>query len=626
MNRKWLLNLLCLVALALMLAPTASARRHKKSSGPQVMPLSGYGRQLEAQYTTIFRQLQSQIAARLPKVDLSLEKKFMTAYAAENTFTGYPSRKNKGAYNKYKSAVSQCLKAGAPLLQQMDAFLANGSLDNQLIKASVIANATPNHLAAFAQQSQANQQLIEKLLSDPALMKQIQYADGPLNNNYGRTMQIYEAIQHASSEAHDGILQRLALGTALQQHPLHGGYGPGKHPVYNPVTRFLNYQKAYDKHELDPHFPIMTTWECRFITNDPFSDQEITWFRKMLRNYEPSYITMNNPVRRYLQIVHSDVGYRHPTWNAIPGSFAAKVIGGGGECGPRAWIGRLAERSFGIPTWGVQQPGHAALSHWTPSGWVTHLGAGMEWSKWMDRCGVDFHLESQARWHPKQYMKVLRAQWIGDVLLEPKADPHTPGGTGGFWAAVANCEKHVIANSGKPTRVIPSEGQLARKFGPTMAQKLEATVEPASSTKITGDAATGVIHIPAVAYSSLKKQKFTWATNTKSYLGGYQLQHTMAKGLEYTLNIPPANAGKYSLVAKYVDMNVNQHLQLTVKNEDNAKNQPVDISVPWTDGMWQTSKPVIVTLAAGPNLLRFDRSSKKAAGITLKNFTLTPVK
>ena len=52
------------------------------------------------------------------------------------------------------------------------------------------------------------------------------------------------------------------------------------------------------------------------------------------------------------------------------------IIMNGGVCGRRAFFGRFILRCFGIPTWGVTQKAHAALSHWTPKGWVVNLGAG----------------------------------------------------------------------------------------------------------------------------------------------------------------------------------------------------------------------------------------------------------
>lgn len=81
------------------------------------------------------------------------------------------------------------------------------------------------------------------------------------------------------------------------------------------------------------------------------------------------------------------------------------IIRNGGVCGRRAFFGRFLLRAFGIPTWGVTQHKHAALSHWTPKGWVVNLGAGFEHSWWdkdeAPRSGSDFLLETQARAHPQ---------------------------------------------------------------------------------------------------------------------------------------------------------------------------------------------------------------------------------
>ena len=56
---------------------------------------------------------------------------------------------------------------------------------------------------------------------------------------------------------------------------------------------------------------------------------------------------------------------------------------------------------------------------------------------------------------------------------------------------------------------------------------------------------------------------------------------------------------------------------------NNAK-QPVAIALPHTVGMWDTTKPVIVELVKGENVLRFSREGD-VKGVTIKDFTLTPV-
>jgi len=91
-----------------------------------------------------------------------------------------------------------------------------------------------------------------------------------------------------------------------------------------------------------------------------------------------------------------------------------------GVCGPRAFFGRFAVKSFGLPTWGATEPGHAAMSAWSPSGWRVLLGAGWPSAWWGERGGVDFYLETQARELRPVYQQVLRGQWAADARNETK--------------------------------------------------------------------------------------------------------------------------------------------------------------------------------------------------------------
>ena len=637
MKKSWYTTVVCFFALTVWGAGLAAA----KPNDAKPVELTAAGKKLESQYAATLQSLSDEIEEAAPSVDPGLRLPWLRTFHAESTQKPYIE-----SNLAYTNAVNRCQEAAAPILDMVKDYLSSDKLDDKLIKASIIAEATPAGLAAFAQKSAANKALIDKLLSDPALMKQIQIAGGARNGNYGLTMQIYTAIEHASKQADKGILQRLALGTALFQHPYHKPMDKDQ-PAYDPVKRYLLYQKAYLKGELDPSFPIFTTWECRFIANDPFSDADLNWCRKMLENYEPEHIFTANYKWRYALLVRSDVSYNHPMWGIVPASKAQQAVAGGGECGPRAWIGRLATRAFGIPTWGERQKGHAAMSHWTPQGWVICLGASWSWAYWDGQSGLNFHLESQARRYPKQFMKVLRARWTGAVLGDDKPDGMVPG-TGGFWYAMATTQERAIVASGKPTRVIPTNQELARKYGPTLAQKVMDAPVTAAEKQVTVDK-NGVIHIPAVACREPSRST-TRILLTRSFLGGMQLHynrvgivHThldadqyerkgdgvmsqsrpVVKDIEpFVYSFKSPHGGKYMLTARVVTVSPKQHLLLTA----NSDTKRIDIAVPWTDGMWQTTKPVEVTLVKGLNLLRFTRNTTFLRGLTIKDFTLTPAK
>ena len=109
--------------------------------------------------------------------------------------------------------------------------------------------------------------LVEKMLSDADLMKQMLVADGARAKRegrslgpaqYGPAMKIYTDIQKASKKAATGVLQRLALAIALehavpiaQANPEAQTEAPD---TIDPVKRYLHYEKAYLDGELDPAF------------------------------------------------------------------------------------------------------------------------------------------------------------------------------------------------------------------------------------------------------------------------------------------------------------------------------------------------------------------------------------
>ena len=596
---------------------TASVAFPNAAAARPIQPrieLSAHGRILMARYAAILRTLQRQISLELPAVDPGLVKSFMEAYRAQHNQKPYLLRNPA-----FTAAIAKCQKASAPVLSRIDPFLSSDIDEKRLITASVIANATPRGLAVFAQQSRLHKALIGRLLANPGLMKQIQTADGPRHGNYGLTMQSYTAIQRSCPLSHKGILQRFALAVALVQKPVLLRY------PFHPVRRYVNFQKAYLSRELNPAFPTLTTWECRYVADEPYNNRQIRWFRRMLMSYEPNYVISGH----YLDIVHTDVGYNHMHWHCVPGSKPAQLIAGGGECGARAWIGRLAERAFGIPTWGVRQRGHAALTHWTAAGWVTRLGAGWD-QLWWNHCnGLHFLLETKARTHRNKFMRVLRAQWIATVLGEQKPNL-TTFGTGGFWWAVAECEEREIAASGRPRYVTPNNARLAELHGPTLAQKLAATPVPSSAVEISR-AANGVITVPAAAYSS-HGRAVPGVIATKSFSGGMQIYYHCGQPawkkhapLQYVVKV--SRPGVYEVTAQIVSVKPTEYLNLVV----NRGHAPVVMTIPWTNGQWQVTKPVAITLVRGQNTLTFDRGKVtgfQARGIfalSIKTFFLSPV-
>lgn len=89
--------------------------------------------------------------------------------------------------------------------------------------------------------------------------------------------------------------------------------------------------------------------------------------------------------------------------------------------------------------------------------------------------------------------------------------------------------------------------------------------------------------------------------------------------LEYQVSVP--RAGNYELTALVVTSNYGQRLCISA----NESESELTMEMPFTEGSWQTSEPVTVTLKEGDNTLRFWRNNPPQYGLAIKDFTLTPV-
>jgi hypothetical protein len=593
---------------AVMLFPVSDAAEVKKPAAPAMT--NPAGQQLLKKYSEMLKSLQAEIAGSLPKIEAGKGSAILKAYADEEA-----AKLEKDPIAGLAKAQQLTLTAATPVLGEAAGILASDRLDKKLVRCAVLANATPRGLAEFAQQGKEQQELVDKLLADDGLMLRMLEAGGAKGGNYGRAMQIYTGIQKASQRAGSGILGRLALGTSLELAEVKSTEAEGGTTPIDPIKRYLSYEKAFLNGELDPAFKDMTVWECRMITNAPETDEELVWGREMLRNYRPDIVFEPDYKWRYSKIVRTDVPYKDPVWEPdAPTTKMQQLVNGGGKCGPRAWFGRFALRCFGIPVWGVKQKGHAALSHWTPEGWTINFGAHWRTNWWEDRGGEDFLLESQAREHPADYAKVLRAQWIGDALGEKKTDGRRSG-IGGLWNVIALNQKRSIVATAKPREVALAGEDLAESNVSSKAEFVMKTEIRPDDRKISVGR-DGVITIPAASCSKPVNNTAN-IQFMKSFSGGMQLHVREGEAFEYVVEAP--TAGRYVLTAKVVSIHKDQQLSLT---SDGLKT-PLEIPIPYTLGKWEDTKPLAIELVKGRNVLRFSRKAPNS-GVTVKQFTLRP--
>ncbi len=398
----------------------------------------------------------------------------------------------------------------------LDQFLASDALDAQFAKYVVLLEATPTGLAEFAQQGNEHADLVEALLADAELMRQMLVADGANAKRegrsygpaqYGPAMKIYSDIQKTSKRAATGVLQRLALAISLEHAVPIAQANPeallDAPETVDPVKRYLHYEKAYLDGELDPAFERLSTWELRMVVDGDEPDETLAWGRKMLRNYRPDHIYNSNYGWRYVNIVGTDVKYgsQDVKYDRPELQKYQNILMNGGVCGRRAFFGRFILRAFGIPTTARPSRGHAALVHWTPAGWVVNLGGawGCGWTKTPYRDDLDFLATTQARSNPEAFLKVKRAQWAGDVLGEKRTYVDRDG-EHAFWNGVALRTQRAIIEESKAVTLDALGEDLGESNEPTVAEKVIASPVTPEDRKITY-AADGAISIPAAAYS-----------------------------------------------------------------------------------------------------------------------------
>ena len=400
---------------------------------------------------------------------------------------------------------------GANEIQQL---IRDDSLDDDLLPFVILHEATPKGLASFASKGIRQRKLVDLLLADAALMKEMLIADGAKAERtrggfgpaqYGPCIEIYDDLQSLGDQAPAGVLRRLALAISLehavpidQSNPESDTDAVG---LVNPISRFEHYRDAYLNGELDRAFQRLTTWELRMVVDGDEPDVTLSWGREMLRNFRPDHVMDPSDGWRYVSIVGSNVKY---------GSECVKddrpelqkyqnILMNGGVCGRRAFFGRFILRSFGVPTIARPSRGHGALAHWTPDGWVVNLGGGWGagWTNTLYRDDIDFLKNTQARLDAVAFTEVKRAHWIGDLFGEARAYGRDDSNVG-FWNGVALRRQQAIIDQGSVVALDALGEELAEADEPVASRSRDL------STALRDDQvqveASGKVIVPAAAF------------------------------------------------------------------------------------------------------------------------------
>ncbi|MGB1130190.1 MAG: hypothetical protein ACPG4K_09065, partial [Haloferula sp.] len=555
----------------------------------------------------------------------------LAALAERQAALDEAKRDQPKAQKALKAAQEALAEAKARTMQALedlglDERLKSDQYDGALARFVVLQEATPARLAAFAGENREQETMIEEMLADDALLIQMAVADGARGGNYGRAMAIYHGILDASPEAAEGPLQRLALAMALEHavpHKQRNAVAATEAPAnVDPLQRFLQYEKAYLKNQLDPAFARLTVWDMRMVVDGEEPPEISEWGREMLRTYRPDHVTMNDYRWRYVALVRSDIPYGSGDvqYDKDELQFFQNILMNGGICGRRAFIGRFMLRAFGIPTTARPQRGHAALAHWTPDGWVVCLGAGWGsgWTKTPYDRDRDFLASTQARATGAHYLRVKRAHWIADLMGEKRVWGLEGRNKPEFWNGVAlNTQQALIEAANAKT--LEAVGEDIAEASDTKEKIEIADVEITEDDRKIREE-DGVIRIPAAATSE-PTGNGRGIQFVDSALGGKQLHYGRGSNAEFEYSFQSRSKGKYALIGRVATPSWKQAFSVTVNRSDEAVSMPL----PHSTGLWQLTEPIAVELKNGRNTLRFQRESgSNTKGITIKEFKLVP--
>jgi hypothetical protein len=588
----------------------------------EVVPLSPVAQKAHDAYAGMLESLRSELKPKLPQIDAAKYAKITEAYAAK------------------KVSSKACMEAAKPILADIEGFMASDAMDTKLVKAAVIADATPRGLAEFAQQGPVEKGLIDDLLGSPAMMKELLLAGGAKAGRYGKSMQIYKEILSKHPRAKEGLFNRLALAVALELvAPELCGY-----VTVDPVKRYAFYEKSYLEKELSPHFEKHSIWLLRQVINDPHTEEDMLWMREMLWNYRPDQINAPQEYNAHVVgLMYSEFGHRiaQEGETGPPYTRMQQFIDRGSVCGGKGFFGRCLGRTFGIPVWGARLKSHTAMTYWTPKGWETILGVSFENGFWtVDQVesmrGPYFLDIAKSRNFPQEYIKACRADWVSSMLGEEKVKGMEPDKAAGTWSTLAvNKRRAIVATFDPPPVPVKRDPNTPKPVNNQgYPERLVKIVVPGELKKTSTDG-HGAIHVPAVACTSP-------ATNTakivfmKTREGGMNLHYKrweMPEPLIYEIEVPAA--GRYALSANVVTVNRDQFFLVAA----NDAKEPVRMEMPYTVGKWGATAPVTVSLAKGMNKLSFNRTviadfikegykfaGPEYGGITIKEFILQPVK
>ena len=243
------------------------------------------------------------------------------------------------------------------------------------------------------------------------------------------------------------------------------------------------------------------------------------------------------------------------------------------------------------------------MSRWTTKGWTTCLGGDFKWTYWEGRSGLDYQLETQARYvlrnNETAYLnKVIRLELIGllndedtrSIRMQSIPQAST------YWTSLALFHRRLIVAQNSPP-------EIKYPATPRARQSIQKHINDSQGVVICDlNGKNGTVIIPAAPTSDPPKETKT-IKFLDSALGGKQL-HMIGNGsIAYELPREMLSLSrKYWLQLRVCTVHRQEEpflitITSSTTDGDVHDEQQASIAIPYTMGMWEETEQVLIRSA-----------------------------
>lgn len=619
-------------------------------------------------------ELKEQIVAGLPTLESSeafrnhydlvvavdeSNQEYKDATAAKNASKDNAEKKELAKIEKEKhDAFLKKQSEIWPLrMDEADAFFAEvepalKELENAIMECSILIRSEPARLAEWCAAKDSHPDLWKEFMANKDLQKKMIVNGGASLGKYYTSLELHADITRDFDKDYPNeVFDKLALAVALElATPVEIFKQEGT--FVDPFERFWYYANAHTYNQLDKNFAGLTVWEMRNVVNSNATNEDCTWLREFLKRYRPDQVRTPCSKWKYIWSQRTDTSRRpvaHPFENFVD------LVSAGGPCGPQAWYSRALIRAWGLPAWGVKQPGHAAIGRWFPEGmWGTELGMSWSRSNFYEfryykvqhrREGEDFNEDGRGRFNATE-----EEYFYGVAMLEAIADINeewlvafTPPEQ--IWRSMAISKRFRFANS--PWREEPKEWKnkpwkWGRPYLPdtpvtfSTDEKMEFkrgrwVVPPATCTEPNLPTDLKVFH------EFKDKDEFPYYPGCDyrgstfhvmmSWTGQWCVQVTTPGKWLGTYTMPDDfPAGSYELSWKYVTVHREHYpIGIVTIDPDGTESEEQSVEIAYTRGEWATTEPIKVEMKPGSKFkFQILPHDGRTFGVTIQEFYLKP--